>query len=329
MELKDLLELYKQGEYQKVIDESFKSDDYNAIFLRIRSMSALKQFDFALREYLVNENTLVLFNLDESIKLFIQLLVDLNFSRDQICNECLRYGTVFYSNGNKGKYFTDYLAKYFTNEERDAGFNSIIFRADETNYKECLRSHDLQKISSALNFINKQKEENFLFYVSAEKEVEDLIKEKHKFNLEYGYFFNHLVSNRSNVPLLFNKDGVIFRIVPSELFEVKKQSDYYFRHTMNWIYKYETDAIMHEYELRLIYTAYFLLGPQYLKTKKDEYSFLHAAYYLTTCFYHKPFDGLTKFNPKVRADMNKVDYYIKLIKKACTDYNDPLLQTAD
>ena len=97
MELKDLLELYKQGEYQKVIDESFKSDDYNAIFLRIRSMSALKQFDFALREYLVNENKLVLFNFDESVKLFIQLLVDLNFSRDQIYNECLRYGTVFYT----------------------------------------------------------------------------------------------------------------------------------------------------------------------------------------------------------------------------------------
>ena len=126
MELKDLLELYKQGEYQKVIEESFKSNDYNAIFLRIRSMSALKQYDFALREYLVNENTLVLFNLDESIKLFIQLLVDLNFSRDQICNECLRYGTVFYSHRDKGKYFTDYLAKFFTNEERDAVFNSII-----------------------------------------------------------------------------------------------------------------------------------------------------------------------------------------------------------
>ena len=215
MELKDLLELYKQGEYQKVIDESFKSDDYNAIFLRIRSMSALKQFDFALREYLVNENTLVLFNLDESIKLFIQLLVDLNFSRDQIYNECLRYGTVFYSNRDKGKYFTDYLAKYFTSEERDAGLNSIIFRADETNYKECLRSHDLQKISSALAFINKQKEENFLFYVNAEKEVEDLIKEKHNFTLEYGHFFNHLVSNRSNVPLFFNKDlsSCTFRFV--------------------------------------------------------------------------------------------------------------------
>lgn len=329
MELKDLLELYKQGEYQKVIDESYKSDDYNAIFLRIRSMSALKQFDFALREYLVNENTLVLFNFDESIKLFIKLLVDLNFSKDQIYNECLRYDVFYYLSLKKDKDFIDYLSNFFTDEEMNACFKTITFRADETNYEECLRSHNLHKISSALIFINSLKKENFLFYVKAEKVVEDLVKEKTSFNLEYGRFFNHLVENRSSVPVLFNKEGVIYRLTPSDLFEVKKQSDYYFRHMINWLHKYETDLIMRQYELRLITTVYFLLGPQYLKTKKDEYTLLHATYYLATCFYHKPFDGLSKFNPRIRADMNKVDYYIKLIKKACKDYNDPLLQTAD
>ena len=84
MEFKDLLELYKQGKYLEVIQNADGVSDFNAKFLKVRSYYALDRFVEALNEYKNNEEILTKSNFAESIRLYVDILVKLNYDLPQI-----------------------------------------------------------------------------------------------------------------------------------------------------------------------------------------------------------------------------------------------------
>lgn len=284
MEFKDLLELYKQGKYEEVIKSAISINDFNAIFLLLRSYIVLKCYQNALNAYLTYRDYLENNNLVESIKIYLYLLIKLNTRSSKISDEIEYFRGKKYVNQETEEFlckledYVDELKKdnetkeYFSNEE-------II---------TLLKSNDENKVASALNELvsNKSYEEINLPLI-----ISGILKDKCELDCVYGMLLDYLIFVDYNDTFLCKSGNNYYQINPHNMVIEKNEQNNLIREAMNFIYAHEKNVTLLNLVSIYFLKGSYLLAPNFLKNSIECASYAVAIYeYVNTLL------GLDKAN---------------------------------
>ncbi len=321
MEFKDLLELYKQGKYLEVIQNADGVSDFNAKFLKVRSYYALDRFVEALNEYKNNEEILTKSNFAESIRLYVDILVKLNYDLPQILIQLGPY----YDYPNLNLEVKDLLlnleqyvrGRIKLEENSDVEPGDILYD-DETLFG-LLESKNPTDIFDALSYIRSMFGADDRIVIFVDK-IREILKSRTVFDLTYAILFNQLVLVGDGDYYLFNKNGHYYNVSPLSLSHKLEESNKYLDKCLALLEKYERDIVIKECATRLLLMGYVYLTPEFLDNISSANEFFYASYLTTLKLLHKESSEIEKFNIK-KINLNKVKIYEEVLKTVSREWN--------
>lgn len=297
MEFRELLELYKNGKYEEVIKEAENINDFNAIFLLLRSYIALNRDFEAIDAYQKFRESLESHNLIESIKIYLYLLV--------------RTGADKYKMQKEIDYFRD---KNYVNQETEEFLCKLdeyveeIKESEKTLEKytveeviEMLKSNDEHIVFAALNEIIRDEKYRSINLMPT---IAEILNEKAYMSITYGMLLDFLVTNRFDCSLLFKNNGHYFKINPSELADLSIEQAKLVNQALAQIQSNEKNISIGNYVIKIIIKATYFLAPRYISNITEMASFVCAIYQMACSTF------------KVNLSDDKVlDFYINLADK--------------
>lgn len=284
MEFKDLLELYKQGKYEEVVKNAISVNDFNAIFLLLRSYIVLKCYQNALNAYLTYRDYLENNNLVESIKIYLYLLIKLNAKTSKISQEIEYFRGKKYVNQETEEFLCrleDYIDELKKDSEVKEYFsiNEII---------DLLKSNDENKVASALNELvsNKSYEEVNLPLI-----ISGILKDKCEIDCIYGMLLDYLIFVDYNDTFLCKNGNNYYQINPHQMIIEKNNQNILIRNALNFIYAHEKNVTL----LNLV-SIYFLKGSYLLAPNFLTNNFECSSYAIAVYEYVNSMLGLEKNN---------------------------------
>lgn len=310
MEFRELLELYKNGKYQEVIDHAESINDFNAVFLLLRSYIALNKFYDALQTYNKYREVLESNNLIESIKVYLFLLVKTEASEAKLEKEVEYFKDKNYINQETEEFLCK-LEEYIKQVKND---NKNFEKYSIEEVIEMLKSDDETVVFSALSeLINDDKFKS----INLLPTIENILKEKCVMNLTYGMLLDFLVSNSYRCNLFFKKDGVYFNIDPSTLTKQNLEQAKLVHQALSHIQSNEKNISIGDFVLKILVKSSYQLAPNYIKNLRELSSFVCAAYYYASEVFKIGLDGdaVYEFYLNV-ADEEMISNYRDFLKKS-------------
>lgn len=310
MEFRELLELYKNGKYQDVIDNAKGINDFNAVFLLLRSYIALNNFMEALKTYNEYREILENNNLIESMKVYLFLLVKTEASENKIQQEI--------------EYFKD---KNYVNQETEEFLCKLekyvkMIQASEEPFEkysieeviEMLKSDDEAVVFTALSeLINDEKFKS----INLSPTIEKILKDKCKMSLTYGMLLDFLVSNSYKCNLLFKKDGIYFNVDPSGLTKLSLEQTKLIHQALSHIQSNEKNISIGDFVIKAIIKTSYQLAPKYITTLRELSSYVCACYIMASDVFKVALDGDDVYDFYLNvSDKKIIDGYRDFLKKS-------------
>lgn len=272
MNFKDLLELYKQGKYQDVIDNADFMSDYNTLFLVLRSYLSLGLHSEALNFYQTNRETLEKYNLIESTKIYLFLLVSLNFNKSKIKDAIEYFQDKGYVNQETEEFLSkldDYVDSLF--KEEDTGDISIDELID------MLASSSPSHVAIALNQAVSNPKYSAINLPIA---ISQILKEKNEIDYASSMLLDYLIYADYNDTFLLRKQSNYYRINPHDLVEDKNKQNHFLEEAIIYINANEKDVTILNKVIALINGGSYILIPNYLTNENATNAYIAACYYL-------------------------------------------------
>ena len=321
MEFKDLLELYKQGKYEEVIDKASLTNDYNAIFLKIRSLFELSRFVEAFGEFKNNETTIIRNNFIEAIKLFIDILLMLNYGSSQILIQLGPYFDMSDSLNSEEQQFLKQIDNYIELRKRALSIKNVQDEVyyDEESLKGMLACSKPMEVSEAIsyirvNFFNDEKANDFL------TEIKNILHKRDDFDVCYGLLFNQLVIYQDTDTYFFRKNGKYFQAIPSSLVTLFNRANEYLAGLFDLIEAKEDNILVKELLIRVIFMSYPYLAPSYFESLTSARAYLCAVYKYTTQVLKTGSYDMSKYNFG-NIEQENIENFYKDICAACAPWN--------
>lgn len=271
MKFKDLLELFKEGKYEDVIKNAILVDDFNAIFLLIRSYIILKNYRSALNTFLTYRDYLESNNFIESIKIYLYLLVKLNAKNSKINEVIDFYRGKQYINQETEEFLCsleDYVNELKKNNEvkEKYSFEEIL---------ASLKSNDANKVASALNELvsNSNYQEVNLPLI-----IYGILKDRCEMDPIYGMLLDYLIYVDYNSPLLCKNANNYYRINPHNLVIFKNNQNRLLRDGLNFLYSHEKNVTFLNLVSNYLVKGSYLLAPNFLNNNIECASYICSVY---------------------------------------------------
>lgn len=319
MELIDLLELYKQGKYEEVIEQSKDVNDFNAIFLRIRSYFALNRYVEALNDYKTHESIILKGNFVEAIKLYISILIKLNYDVAQIL---LQIGP-YYEYPSLSKESQDFLMNIREFIESESS-KSISTKTSDIEYDDktlisMLEGNNAVDMLQALAYIKLmyENDEKLTYYFDViKKHLHSLIK----FDLHYAILFNQLILIGDDDSYLFVKDGIYYQMSPKSCVDKLNKSNSFLTKCFKQLDENKKDIVINECLTRIFFMSYVYLAPTFLATDEEAEAFFYAGYTLALRLLGKDNSEIEKYNLQ-NINFELVSKYTKYMEAVSKDWN--------
>ena len=279
MDIKELLDLYKEGEYLKIIGLADDVHDANALFLKLRSLIQMNRNSEAFYFFLNHKESLLDKNFREAISLYVDILVNIDF--DEI--EILIYVSHFRSWPNQSdedKLYFKGIRKEIE-EKISKKSKQEIFSLTFYSKKEILDmlSCDVPtKVMEAIGYLRTDFIESKGDHEHYAQEIEDILKKRSRFNLCYGLLFDQLAFYRLNYWFSFHKNGLYYQVNPDRYFSQQDKEKDYFAYACNYVYARERDLVVAELCMRLMYLTDVYMIPKILHSKVEAKELILVSY---------------------------------------------------
>ena len=309
MEFRELLELYKNGKYQEVIDNAKKINDYNAVFLLLRSYIALDMFKEALENYYKYRELLENNNLIESMKIYLFLLVKMDVGRVKIDQEIDYFKDKNYVNQET----EEFLCKLDLYVENIRRIESVHDKYSTEEVIEMLKSDDENVVFSGLGELLSDEKYNLINFFPI---IEKILQEKCNFNFIYGLLLSFLISKNYKCKLLFKKNGAYYNFDPSEFTKRSIEQDKLIQQAVSHIQCNEKNITIGDFVIRTIIRSSYLLVPNFITTLREIASYVCASYVLASEAFKVSLEGDTVYDFYLNiADKKSIDGYRDFLKK--------------
>lgn len=313
MDFKELLDLFREEKYEEVINKADLIADYNAKFLKIKSYLALKRVKEATEEYETNQDILYIHKPLETIKLFIEILVDSNCSYSEILNKLVP----FYESpvlDVEVQNFLKNIEPYLREKIADRSKNEVVLDNFELLYM--ITSENLSEITKAFDYINGHQNESRLDFLY--NEVANYLNDKTEFDSFFGYILSQLIRLGVKKAITFLKNEKYFMVVPANLKEKAEKSNGLYVKVLDYLSKTEEDK--EAFGLIVDYAAvgYINVIPEYFENLGEVNTFFKACYLVAQKELNRIVE-VPKTLSKVTSDNSNINRYISAILKGTLD----------
>lgn len=321
MDFKELLQLFKMRQFEKVIEESKEVEDFNAYFLRIRSFIALGQNEDALKEYDDKRFDIETNDLLSSMKLYIEILVSLNFPYNKILESCTRFYDFPYVNLETEEFISKLPNSIFEMIENKKRNETDIIAKNTIDIDEIINSTDCNFIYESLLEINKNDTQKTYQILP---KINGYLKEQNEFDLKYGIFLEELIICNYKASLNFRKNGeYFFALNPSKFYQKYINQLSQFKENLRIINECNSDITLIELTIRYATMCIPYVIPDFLDTQ------LKMNAYFVACFKIASKNMCAKTNADslfitLNCDKSDIEKYEKNIEGALIQYNQTL-----
>lgn len=309
MEFRELLELFKNGKYEEVISHVEEINDYNAIFLLLRSYIALNKYFDAIKTYQKFREVLENNNLIESIKVYLYLLVETGADDTRLQKEIDYFQDKNYVNQETEEFLCE-LNKYI---EAIKDNRKTFEKYSIEEVIEMLKSDDEHLVFAALSEIIHDDKYRKIDLMPT---IAKILEERNVMDITYGMLLDTLVVNKYSCSLMFKNNGHYYKINPSDYSELNLKQDKLLSQALSHIQSNEKNISIGEFVMKTMVKYSYQLAPKYLTNISELSSFVVACYRLASLIFKVTLndDQVLSFYSEL-MDKNLTNTFLEMFNK--------------